>query len=197
MKHIILVLLFIASFSFLNAQNFDGGLVIGYNISQIDGDAFAGYHKAGASLGGFVSYRLNRTLVLQPEILWDQLGSAGKNVAFSNRFNYISVPLLLKFAIPIQIGPKEHDLQLHLGPVVGVMINARDLITKVDISDNYRGYDVRGVAGATFDVSRRMALCLRYGYSLAPFAKGTIIGIARGPFHNYIHFSFRWYLSQG
>ena len=49
---------------FANAQYYEptrlfyGGLIGGFNFSQVDGDNFAGYHKAGFNVGGVLYLKL-------------------------------------------------------------------------------------------------------------------------------------------
>ena len=61
-----------------NAQNLNGGIAIGLNGSQVDGDADLGFRKAGLSIGGYVQYSLGESLNLRPEIRFEQLGSRSK-----------------------------------------------------------------------------------------------------------------------
>ena len=53
------------------SQGFGGGLHVGLNASQIDGDAVSGFNKAGLSIGAFVNYEIGDNIFLQPELLFE------------------------------------------------------------------------------------------------------------------------------
>lgn len=54
---------------------FYGGLIAGANFAQVDGDYFAGYHKAGLNVGGIVYTQLGKHVALSLEILYSEKGS--------------------------------------------------------------------------------------------------------------------------
>ncbi len=179
----------------VQAQNLGGGLALGMNFSQIDGDHEGGFRKLGMAMGGYVVFQINDKLQLQPEVSWDQLGSVSKEGFFSNRFNYFSFPVLLNFQIPITIGDEPRMLKLQAGPVPSVLINAKDKLRTPpfdDISESFKSLDIRGTVGAVFEMNYRLAVSLRFGNSLIPFAKGTSTRFPQGgPWHKYLQLSLR------
>ena len=190
----------LGTFSMTSAQNLGGGLVLGMNFSQIDGDNESGYRKPGASLGGYVSFQLTEKLEIQPEILWDQLGSVSKNGFFNNRFNYFSFPIMLNFEIPVILGEERRMLKLQAGPVPGLILNAKDKLrspTNQDITEDQNNVDVRANVGAVFELNHSISFSLRGGYSMLPFAKDASIRFALGgPWHKYLQLSLRIALDQ-
>lgn len=54
---------------------FYGGLIVGANFTQVDGDYYAGYHKTGLNVGGIEYAQLKEHLALSLEILYSQKGS--------------------------------------------------------------------------------------------------------------------------
>ncbi|MCB0835600.1 MAG: PorT family protein [Bacteroidetes bacterium] len=193
-KNGLLFLFLILCFSFLSAQNLGGGLSIGLNASQVDGDEFRGFNKAGLSFGGFVNYQFTDILSLQPEILFEQLGSANQQMLLVHT-NHISFPVLAAANIPIDLGESVHEVQLVAGPVIGLLLKAKDF--NVDITDRLKRVDARITGGVAYRMGS-ISLSLRYGYSLNTFAKGTNnIGLfLSGPFHHYVNFSLRLHLMK-
>lgn len=179
----------------ISAQNLGGGLVLGMNLSQIDGDNEGGFRKPGAALGGYVSFRLSDKLELQPEILFDQIGSVSQNGFFSNRFNYFSFPLLINFQIPIILGDERRMLKLQAGPVPSVLLSAKDKLlspTNNDITESSKSVDIRIGLGAVFELKPALSFSLRWNYSMVPFAKGTSNRFPLGgPWHEYLQISLR------
>src|SRR5207249_3932615 len=56
-------------------RTFIGGLIVGCNFTQVDGDNYAGYHRAGLNAGGIVYANLGDHLAASLEILYSQKGS--------------------------------------------------------------------------------------------------------------------------
>lgn len=186
----------------LSAQNLGGGLILGANISQVDGDSNGGFNKIGAVVGGFARYQLIAGLYLQPEIMFEMLGSANKfGLIVDTR--HVSIPILLNAAIPISLGATEEPLQFHAGLIVGVLLSAED-INDIDVSGVLDKADYRVAGGVEFKFSPRWGLNLRYGYSLASFLKddGPSLGVNLlapgqvGLAHHYISATLRWHLAR-
>ena len=90
---------------------FFGGLVAGGNFSQVDGDNFAGYHKAGFNGGVIVYSRLAEQLAASMELLFAQKGSRASQsqvprlandqstliTDYRIRLNYAEVPILINY----------------------------------------------------------------------------------------------------
>lgn len=183
------------SFTSLRGQNLGGGLVLGLNLSQIDGDNEGGFRKPGMGVGGYVAFQLSDKLELQPEILFDQIGSVSRDGFFSNRFNYFSFPIILNFQIPIILGEEKRVLKLQAGPVPSVLMSARDKLRvspSDDITEDFKSIDIRAAVGTVFELNPRVAFSLRWNYSLAPFAKGTSNRFPQGgPWHEYLQLALR------
>lgn len=99
----------------LLAQNFHGGIMAGLVGSQVAGDTYSGFDKAGIFAGGFVSWDFTKRSALQLELAYFQKGSR-KNPdpenndyeSFLFRANYIELPVLYQFKIDwftIEVGP--------------------------------------------------------------------------------------------
>ncbi|MDX2248616.1 MAG: outer membrane beta-barrel protein [Bacteroidia bacterium] len=159
------------------AQNFSGGLVLGINASQIDGDNFKGYHKRGGTLGGYVNYRFSKTFSVQPEILFEQLGSRSRDDRFTVlggtavdlKINSLNIPLILMFRHPIVMGDNtELDVDWCLGASLGVRTNWRDVHGNSPEINFLRRYDSRLIAGLDIPLGTYLIINGRITYSLLP-----------------------------
>lgn len=191
-------LLFISA-STAFAQGLGGGLTIGFNSSQIDGDGYGGFYTVGANVGGFTNFAFNEYLALQPEIVWQQLGSGTKNLQIA-RLNYIAIPVLLKAGIPFVVGVNtEQNVSLEAGPSFGILLNAQDVaVIPIDITSSMRSLDLGLVAGVAYKFAPRFEVNLRYGWSamsIFPDNNPRIID-ANGWFNRYATFSLRFHLLQ-
>ena len=86
------------------SQRFEGGILAGFNASQVDGDFTHGYHKPGVLLGGYVQTDLSRVIYAGGEIKYSQKGSrknpdteTGDQEKYIMRLGYMDVPVYLGF----------------------------------------------------------------------------------------------------
>lgn len=101
MKKLILLLIVILPLS-LSAQRFHGGLLAGMNVSQIDGDTWAGFSKAGFVGGAYVFTDFTEKWGAQLEIKYSSKGSASPKYSYDNikfRLRYIEIPILANYNI--------------------------------------------------------------------------------------------------
>lgn len=89
-------------------QKFFGGLTLGLNVSQVDGDTYAGFHQAGFNVGGLVQWFIVPQAALSFEFLYSQKGSVAVTESYNTqvgaffskyklRLNYIETPLVLHY----------------------------------------------------------------------------------------------------
>jgi len=81
--------------------------VAGGNFAQVDGDYYAGYHKAGMNAGGIVYTKLHDHVAAGLEILYSQKGSNGNTTAvtpsglvitsYGIDLNYAEVPVTINY----------------------------------------------------------------------------------------------------
>jgi len=110
-----LILLLVTITGQLHAQNelperrFKGGLIVGLNLSQIDGDFLAGYNKPGVNAGITATAVLTQRWEIGIELLYSQKGAsrtltdqfrAVQGFSFpldKIRLNYVEAPVLIHF----------------------------------------------------------------------------------------------------
>ena len=94
-----------------NERTFFGGLFGGTTFAQVDGDNFAGYHKAGWNAGAIVYANLMERLAASMELNYTQKGSRAaqsqlpkiandQNTVLTDytiKLNYLEVPVLLNY----------------------------------------------------------------------------------------------------
>ena len=128
-KFLITVLLLLAA-NALFAQRFDAGLIAGFNGSQVEGDYFKGYNKAGILAGIFVQTDVAPAIVAGLEIKYSQKGSRKKYdpkqpevEKYVMRLGYIDIPIFMGFRT------NERSMII-AGIAPGVLIHSKEL-------DNY------------------------------------------------------------
>lgn len=108
--------------------------------------------RVGVALGGFVSVDLGSLFAIQAEAAWTQKGAdlAGGGTTLAIKLEYIEVPLLLRFQLPLPISPF-----VYAGPALSFKTRCRVEVsgTTLDCDDplaqlSLKSTDLSGVIGA-------------------------------------------------
>lgn len=164
------------------------GLTGGVNISNTINAYNSNYSTAaiaGFNAGLFIDLPLVYPLSFQPEILYSQKGYAASTPDgnFTQRANYIDVPLLAKF----KLSPTFNFL---IGPELSIPVsttNTYDNGFAVTAEQYYDTYGEKtlldGVIGVSFDLSRDVELRARYTIDLQQNPQNASEG---GDFRNQV-----------
>ena len=133
-----LVALLLCSFLFVNwahAQRFKGGIVGGFNFSQIDGDNMVGYNRFGLNGGGYVATVLSDRWLISTELLFSQRGS---RLSSTEPINGIFDRIKLDFLeVPVLINFKEWKFHVQAGFSYARLFDTHIIeITGADITDS-------------------------------------------------------------
>jgi len=154
---------------------FEGGLVLGGNFAQVDGDTYYGFHKVGLHAGGQVYIHFTEHLGITMDILYAQKGSLGQAVLQSPligtyvtryfmKLNYVEVPLTFHY--------RDHGLDFEAGLAYGRLISSREGIlldqpVAIDpVLNSFNSSDIEYVVGLTVKVYKKLHVNLRYQYSV-------------------------------
>ncbi|MFT7588966.1 MAG: hypothetical protein ACI959_001180 [Limisphaerales bacterium] len=138
--------------------------VLGFNVSQIDGDMLAGFYKLGIHAGGMVYVKLtdDGPISLSMEMLFNQKGSStrpGRVPKSKILLNYVD--------IPVQINYHDKDRMIFgLGANYARMINAK---TNLGITDDFDSREVGYLVTITFMAKEHLGIGLRYSGSISSF----------------------------
>lgn len=206
LKALFLTIFTLSSFSFvLKAQNpssfyiedprtFYAGVLAGANFSQVDGDSYAGYHKAGLNLGGIVYAHLGENLAASLEILFSQKGARGHRPQESGAATFINAYRIdLNYAeIPIQINYFDKR-RSHFGAGFSYsqLITSKETLETnppqvpgnsgyVNLEDYpFKKSDINFIVGGNLHLVKGLFLNARFQYSLASIRKNTPPGYSR------------------
>ncbi|HQE11946.1 MAG TPA: porin family protein [Flavipsychrobacter sp.] len=210
-KNRILVALFACCVAFLSfpknsfAQNpgdyyiedphtFYGGLLLGANFTQVDGDSYAGYHKVGLNVGGIMYARLAEHVAASLELLFSQKGSRGHKVQESGNVGEFiqKYRIDLNYAeIPIQINYFDKR-RSHFGAGFSYsqLISSKEIIqtnlrSVGTDSLKFRKADLNFVLGGNLHLVKGLFLNLRFQYSLFPIRTKENINMDFGRAEQY------------
>jgi len=178
---IALLVLTLAISETVSAQGFKGGATLGLVGSQVAGDTYSGYNKAGVYVGGWVSYDVSKHSAFQMEMTYFQKGSRHnpdyeKNPAdfpYLFRADYIEVPLLYLY--------KTGRFIIETGPSMGVLVHYYEESDQLPISD-YDGYNrparlsLQINLGMRFVINERFNAGIRTNNSLLNIRQNNVTG---------------------
>ncbi len=187
-----LVLLYNASRAQVNAiteLRFRGGIILGVNATQVDGDDYAGYHKLGLNGGFAAQLPVSKKFFFSTEILYTQKGAKSRTfqgipLQYRIKLNYAEIPLLFNFQ-------EKHAVNFGLGLSYGRLIKIREFIDAIeqDPFEDFKRNDIAGVANGNYLISDHLQLNLRFAYSLIPIGYSPASNfVNRAMFNNVLSF---------
>lgn len=168
-KYIIIIILIVFSTLDIVGQQFHGGVIAGIAGTQVAGDTYSGYKKAGIFAGGYVSLNISEKSAFQMELTYFQKGSrenpTEKNgyQSYLLRLNYIEIPVLYQY--------KAGRFTIEAGPSAGFLMGYYEEVNEEVISDQqYYNKPARITLqinlGFNYFISKKIGVGLRTNNSL-------------------------------
>lgn len=184
------------------AQRFDAGLILGLNGTQVEGDEFKGYHKAGLLAGLFVQTDIAPAIVAGMEIKYSQKGSRRKYDPkqpeidkYAMRLGYIDIPLFMGF--------RTNDKSMIIGGIApGFLVHSKEVGSYGELppedSQDFNSFDLQPFVGFQFDFLERASVDLRFALSVVPSVDktGTNYYWHNGLYNNVISLAFYYNLGD-
>jgi opacity protein-like surface antigen len=145
------------------------GIKGGMNISSISDDGYDDTKsKVGYYGGVFVNIPASESFSIQPEVIYNNLGSEVKGTILGNSYsrklnlNYITVPVMFQYKATPQF-------YLEAGPEFGFLVSADSKTTwnnststaELD-KDNFNNFNMGVGLGAGFDITKNVGINARY-----------------------------------
>jgi opacity protein-like surface antigen len=154
----------IAASSLVFSQQF--GIKGGMNVSSISDDGYDDTKsKVGYYGGVFVNIPASESFSIQPEVIYNNLGSEvklGNSYSRKLNLNYITVPVMFQYKATPQF-------YLEAGPEFGFLVSADSKTTwnnststaELD-KDNFNNFNMGVGLGAGFDITKNVGINARY-----------------------------------
>ncbi|MFA6923524.1 MAG: hypothetical protein WC223_04645 [Bacteroidales bacterium] len=192
-KFFLFFLILLLSIS-VSSQNIRGGPIVGFNMSQVDGDRVYGFHKFGLHTGATAIIPLPANFSVHLEILYNQKGSYQKprsadslNGSLKLILNYLDAPLYLNYFD--QKGKLNFGLGLSWGRLVEFS-EMQDGYKQNYPVNPYRNDDIDIFLNFYTSIYKGLKFCWRYSYSTRKVrTKYFSDGRTMNQFHNVITFS--------
>ena len=154
---------------------FNGGLILGANFTQVDGDTYYGYHKVGINVGGVVYVHFTHSFGASMELLYSQKGSRGEDIIESPsigtyvekyfmNLNYVEVPLTLHYIY--------HNFDLEAGVSYAYLITSGEWIeadqpVNIDpVLNRFNTTDFEYIFGISHKLYKKLYANIRFQYSI-------------------------------
>lgn len=172
LKKIIVPILFLLLVQAASAQRFQGGILAGFNASQVEGDNFKGYHKPGVLAGFYVQTDLAPAVFGGMEIKYSQKGSRKKikpkdpePEKYIMRLGYVDIPVFVGFRT-------SDRSSVIAGASAGYLVHAAEFDEYgqfVEEDQNaFNSFDLQPFFGFQFDMLDKVKLDLRIALSVLP-----------------------------
>jgi Outer membrane protein beta-barrel domain len=176
MKKSFFILFTILIINNLSAQNrFGGGVVLGFNAAQMDGDRAAGYHKVGLNAGLRGTVRLNDggKWLLSTELLYSQRGARtverdGATPDWKATLNYLEVPVMVSYLDWAQEEGAYYKVHFTAGVSYGRLFSTKitfPFTHPQEAIDKFQQSDVSYTAGLSYFLNRNLGFTFRYSRS--------------------------------
>lgn len=204
MRKIFLLITGILIGSSLHAQSFSGGISAGLTASQVDGDTYSGYHRAGFAAGASVGLDLSPKFAWQMELKYIQKGSykrqnpdAGDYSIYKLRLNYVEMPLMIKYKFKPKI---IFDAGIGIGYLMKTVEEDEYGVFPVGTAQSFHKAEISYQIGGYYLLSKKLSFNIRYNYSLLAIRNHVAgerwILFQKGQFNNVFVFSLCYQLNK-
>lgn len=172
MKNILILFTLLTVTYVAKAQRFQGGILGGFNASQVEGDSFKGYNKPGIIAGGFVQTDITPAIIAGMEIKYSQKGSRKRikpkdpePEKYIMRLGYIDIPLFVGF--------RTHEQGAILAGITpGYLIHGKEFNELGEFPEEdrhpFNNFDLQPFLGFQYDILDNIRLDLRFALSVIP-----------------------------
>ena len=163
-----IVFFFVANMAF--SQRFDGGALLGFNASQVEGDTYKGYNKPGLVAGFYVETDIAPAIFAAMEIKYSQKGARKKSTSkdptkYIMRLNYIDLPVYMAFRT-------SNKSAIIAGVSTGFLISAKEIDEygefPTEDQNDFNTIDLEPLLGFQFDFLDNIKADLRFSFSVLP-----------------------------
>ena len=199
MRYTLLVTILIMGTS-ISAQQFRAGVSFGVNASQIGGDGYSGFNKAGINTGLFSNTKITKELDFQFEINYSEKGSRKNarpdkddNDFFLLRMPYIEIPLM------VQYHKKNftYEAGLSYSRLLSSYLEDENGTFEIEPQLNqFSDNDFAFLLGVNFSFTDNIIMNWRFNTSFLPFRKfdsgSNELPFDSGMYHHYVAFTLRY-----
>ena len=188
------------------SQTIRGGVILGMNASQVDGDDYSGFHKVGLNGGFYAQFPIAKKFFISTEILYSQQGGKseviqGIPLRYRSTLTYAQIPLLIHFQ-------EKEAVNFGIGFTYGRLLSQKTFADEIeqpkaatcsgppnDVSNLapqflcFKRNDFMAVADGNYLFNKNFMINIRYSYSIVPLGYyGSSNFRNRGLYNNVLTF---------
>ncbi len=202
MKYVGFLVFFSICTVFVYSQQFRAGASIGVNASQIGGDGYSGFNKAGLNAGVFSNTKFTEQLDFQFEINFSEKGSRknprpdkGDNDFFLLRMPYIEIPIMVQY----HKNKFTYEAGMSYSRLLSSYLEDENGTFEIEPQLNqFKENDFAFLLGINFNFTENIIMNWRFNTSFVPFRNydsgSDKLPFDRGMYHHYIAFTLRYQL---
>lgn len=164
-KLMLIAVLMIAGSMSVQAQFLKFGVKAGANFANLKGDDDANFDSyTSFHFGVITQINVTDNFAIQPELLYSSQGAKVNQEAFDIKYDYITVPVLLKYYI------LSNKLSLEAGPQFAFLVND-------NVGETFRteAFEFAAVGGLGIDITKSLFVQARYVAGLTDTSKDAKI----------------------
>jgi len=190
------------------SQRIMGGLSIGMNLTQVDGDEYYGFKKFGLNVGpmAIVPLDKNKRWTISLELLYSQKGSnyngRTDTTSYKLRLDYVDIPVLFHFT-------DKRVISGGVGFAYGQLINVKEwkkgtVTDSITLQGPYNMGDLSVVADLQIRLWSKLWVDVRYQYSMLMIRKDVPFSDPTNPkntwtrnqYNNVVSLRLTWVFNQ-
>jgi hypothetical protein len=172
----VILLLFFSTFTSV-AQKFQGGVAAGLVGSQVAGDTYSGFHKAGAYAGLWVRLGVSDRSSFQTELSYFQKGSRHNPdekkedyTFYLMRLGYIEMPFLYQYHL-------KNKILLEVGPSFSFLIHSYEELDYLQVTyGDFSLFNPSFMAGIGYPITEKLSANFRMNSSILSIRKDEVNG---------------------
>jgi hypothetical protein len=183
----------------LHAQEFNGGVYGGLVASQLDGDHYKGYNKAGFMAGAYVNRFLMQKTFAQMGIRYIQKGSKKADIKtgeyYKSELHYAEIPVTIRYYYYKKI-------DFEGGIALGYLIQSLEDTDGAGLTDpaaDFNKFEFCVVGGINYTWTEKISFSAQFSYSLLPvrpYSQLYASYMDRGQYNNLVSFSIMYHISS-
>jgi hypothetical protein len=199
MKKIFILILFVMFGITCFSQDFNAGAYGGLIASQLDGDTYAGYNKAGLLIGGYVYRYFNKKWAWQLGLRYAQKGSkltsTRLGIYYKSQLHYFEMPLTLRYF-------HWEKVDMEFGISLGYLIAALEDKGGYGLepaNPEFNKVELAGIFGISYHFTKTLAVGAHFSYSITavrPYSSGYETFMDRGQYNNILYFALYYNISS-
>jgi hypothetical protein len=148
------------------SQDFNANIYGGLSATQLDGDTYSGFNKAGLIIGGNIYRYFNKKWNWQMGLRYVQKGSKYSNTKTSKYYkcqlHYLEVPLIINYK---HFKKVSFDAGISLGYLIKALED-KDGYGLIDATPPFNNFEFASIIGVNYHFTDKLSVGAHISYSL-------------------------------